>query len=148
MCSYNIYLIMSQISLSSPKVLYALENYASISLLLPFHIIIHSILFSLRQKIDLWVLPLLQWGGESLVLCSGVYCCCRKLVWMRLNHVGTIARDVSATSQQTDTAQTLMSPLTTVQGASWSETTNTSWLVMQIQQQCWPRERISVGGLI
>lgn len=147
MCSYNIYLIMFQISPSSPKVLYLLENYASISLPLPFHII-HSILFSLRQKIDLWVLPLLQWGGESLVLCSGVYCCCRKLVWMRLNHVGTIARDVSATSQQTDTAQTLMSPLTTVQGASWSETTNTIWLVMQIQQQCRPRERISVGGLI
>lgn len=146
MCSYNIYLIMSQISPSSP-VLYPLENYASIYLLLPFHII-HSILFSLRQNIDLRVLPLLHWGDESLVLCSGVYCCCRKLVWMRLNHVGTIARDVSATSQQTDTAQTLMSPLTTVQGASWSETTNTSWLVIQIQQQCWPRERISVGGLI
>lgn len=147
MCSYNIYLIMSQISPSSPKVLYPLENYASISLLLPFHII-HSILFGLKQKIDLWVLPLLQWGGESLVLCSGVYCCCRKLVCMRLNHVGTIARDVSATSQQTDTAQTLMSPLTTVQGASWSETASTSWLVLQIQQQWWPRERISVGGLI
>lgn len=148
MCSYNIYLIMSQISPSSPKVLYPLEDYASISLLLLAFHIIFSILFGLRQNVDLWVLPYLQWGGESLVLCSGVYCCCRKLVWMRLNHVGTIARDVSATSQQTDTAQTLMSPLTTIQGASWSETTNTGRLVMQIQQQCWSRERISVGGLI